>query len=391
MRVIRYRNKGVTCICRRLHSLVLKPIFVSVFCMMLCSCRHDHHEIMEIITDEDVENITEWGDPTFKISYDVSYDDAGKEQDQTRANTLIETTYIPQGEVLGIYGVMTTSAPALDNSHYVPEFPYTWSINMLNTNFINEPYVSPGEKGYLYSENGAHAKYEKVHSLYLFAYYPYTASDIIYNPHLADPVAPQLPIHVNQNMEHTPDYLFGSVGGVWGQDDVLKLGMRHALSRVKVKIFTNNESYTSDFCPKVRRVIIETNDPQDGWMNIASGNIKRNDLSSNKHFEYDLTESPYLIYSGKSEDEIDTNADFLFLPSSNAFSKISFEVEDEMGGVNTYTPYSYLPSANDPKKIYSGHIHTIVVEYNVRSTLGCSIIGWEDNGTNNIVDVIHPD
>lgn len=309
---------------------------------------------------------------TIRFSSNISYNIST----ESRAG-IIEDTYLPQGSVTGIYALKTTWQE-VEGKKVVQ--PGTWDVNNLQYDFKNEPYESEGSTGKFISQNGCIARFPShdYAALNIYAYYPYSTTTIVYDTNKQD--APQLKVDIKQDASLTEDYLYTGLVDAYptGESTTINLPFKHALTRLRFQIYTNDASFTDTYCHQLTKVVVKTNNNQSGYMNIENGAITRV-KGNNTTFEYILSE-PYDIVK---RNERPTVAEFLLIPDENAINEIILYIQGEAGEPQPYTAYSFYPKKKDPKKLEAGCVHTVNVEYRSRASFECAITGWETETINN--------
>ena len=287
---------------------------------------------------------------------------------------VIETVYLPQGHTVGIYALKTQWEE--DDYGQPAVIQATWANENIQENFNNEPYVSAGSSKILKNGNPGKFPPYKNSAMNFYAYSPYSPT-IIYDPELSNPKAPRLEVVINENMATTEDYLYtGRVDKIpTGEVTTVNLPFKHALTRLNFKVFTNDVKYTDQSCPKLKKIQVNTNNHQGGYLNIYDGSIETSE-GNNNTFEY-ILQNPYTIIESKKGDDTNIGADFLLIPGNNVIYSIILTIDDENGEEHAYTAYSYYPSETDPKNLSKNTIHTVSIEYNERANFTCSIQDWE--------------
>lgn len=331
----------------------------------LCGCSTDHVPT-PVTPEEEVDGMG----CTINFSTNRFYDVTT----ESRAG-IIEDNYLPQGSVVGIYALKTIWQ---EKEGDIEILPTTWAGNHLQYDFKNEPYQSEGNSGKLTSVNASIPRFPSYDNaaLSIYAYYPHS-TDIVYNPNATKPSAPKVKVKINHNPTLTEDFLYTGKIDAYPQGEPTKINLpfKHALARLRFKLFTNDVSFTNSDCHKLTKIVVKTNNNQIGYMNLENGDINGEDGQENTEFEYILPK-PYEIVASKKGDATLTEAEFLLIPDENAINEIILYVKDEYDNEQAYTAYSYYPRKNDPKRLMAGKVHTVNVEYRSRANFECAITAW---------------
>ena len=294
----------------------LKVIYSSLL-ILLVSCTSELPQAPDLVQGQE---------PGVPVSF--TYAVETKQDIDSRAP--IEYKYLPDGSQIGIYALGGTMN---END----EFIYTdssnpWAENNLQQNFLNACYEAQTQT---YDNGSVHrlvAK-EKTGSfpntdnaaLTFFAYYPYT-EEVVFERELIDPLAPKIPIKIDNEVDNTPDYLYtGPITAKASSDEPTNLNFKHALAKLEIYITTDatneKQNFTARKCPKVTRIEIGTNSPQEGTLNLATGEIKPNDNSEYWDFSKEATSQN--IWEGNNDTPRCT---YLFFPGKQSLYYLRFHV-----------------------------------------------------------------
>ena len=283
---------------------------------------------------------------------------------ETRAG-IFQGTYIPQNEIVGIYGFNSTKDKVNENQNWQLE-----GIQPCN----NEPYKSLGESKILKSENNREIKFpaDNNAALAFYGYYPYQREPI------SSVDGPLIELDINREMEKTPDYLYTGNVPVIPTDKITKVALpfKHALSCLNFHISTNQSAYVNDNVPILKEIEVKTISDQSGYMRIKDGVIVNNEDSNegekNTIFTY-KTEFPIHV-NNSIEPNTDTGANFLFKPTGktgNAIQEITLYVQEPNNGpIKPYIIYRWETGMREEDAIAleRGCKYIIKIDYNIRIT-----------------------
>lgn len=270
----------------------------------------------------------------------VSFTYAVETKQDIGSRAPIEYTFLPDGSQIGIYALGGT----MDENN---EFIYTntfnpWAENNLQSDFLNACYEALTDNNIhrlkAKGKTGTFPKTENA-ALQFFAYYPYT-EEVIFERELGHPIAPKIPIKIDPEIDNTPDYLYtGPIVAEASANESTTLTFKHALSKLEIYITTENTSFTARKCPKVTKIEIGTNYPQEGTLNIGTGNIQYNENS--EYWDFQKETSSQNIYPGNNDTP---RCSFLFLPGADPLYYLQFHVTTTSGEKKTFV----LDSENTP-------------------------------------------
>ena len=313
-----------------------------------CSTEHEENPIME--------------DLYVSFSNGISYN-----QTITESRTgIFGGTFIPKDEIVGIYGFKSVKE---GNNVEIND---QWQIKDIQTNCNNEPYRSQGASERLTSENRTEIKFPtgKNPALVFYGYYPYLLEeDIILE---SSDKGPKIKLNIYPNMEQTSEYLYtGNVPVIpTNSTTEVALPFKHALTCLSFHISTNDNNYYEGNCPIVKEIIVKTHVSQSGYMYIKNGNITTTN-EGNFTFSY---QTDFSVDVNKQNDDIDTGANFLFIPTDepkgNAIDEIILKVQEPNStNVKNYTVYKYDVFDDNAISLKRGAKYIVNIEYNVRMTI----------------------
>ncbi|MGL5981245.1 MAG: fimbrillin family protein [Phocaeicola sp.] len=351
---------------RNKKRVILKLFSFLFFVAIVTGCsNHSSHHSPEIPVDSTL----------ISFGSGIAYSSTSIANEPAPANNsraVINTTYLPKDSLVGIYALQTEWI--WENEQKVVQNVAWWGVNIFPI-FNNSCYVSQGKSGNLFSKDGtkpAYPDYENS-ALIFYSYYPYT-TNVIYDPYQTESRAPRIPITISSTMEKTSDYLYtGGVKCIAGDDYRIELPFKHALTRLRFKIRTDDPTITNRKPLVVKNITVETNSHQGGNMNLSTGDITPN-RDGGLTFSYD---TDFAFYAGLPEEDSYIGADFLFLPSKNAIYSIELSILMQDGKTTeTFQAYDF---ETDPSiELVKGSIHTAKIRYSSRANLQCTITGWEE-------------
>lgn len=247
---------------------------------------------------------------------------------ETRA--VITGTHITDGQHVGIYAMKGFwGSNGQTNLNITPASP--WDIsNIQRLGFQNgeyEPRVESSlqEQIYILRSVGEivgrfpAGTADAEGALRFYAYYPYS-SDVIYTGEGIDggpAAAPSIPVVINENLNVTNDYLYTGRIDARSSDTPVNLPFRHALGRMDIYATTSNPDFSGRNVPEIKKIIVSTMKPQQGYMNIETGRITPAQGVKDK---YDFTYIPdtndrFLDYDNKDNPHVQPVGRFMLMPS----------------------------------------------------------------------------
>ncbi|MGL5937505.1 MAG: fimbrillin family protein [Phocaeicola sp.] len=281
----------------------------------------------------------------------------------------IETTYLPNGSKVGVFGLKSRYI----NGEYVlienPTKP--WAEVNVQKNLLNAPYTasvstSGGITITTLDPDGIRASYPSCENgaLQFYAYYPYT-SEIEYDGALVKPTAPCVPVHIEKSLDATIDYLYASKQNfLGGQKKPASLTFHHALSRLNFRLYTENPSFVGDYSPVLQEIEVNTRIAQRGKMSLDNGDILTDETVEDDQFTQ--TVNYQIDVRHMTDSETDTGGHFFFIPAvrvSQVIKSIVFKVYHPSDGTTSRLKIYDYKTAAKQIELKKGVVTTLNLKY----------------------------
>ena len=242
----------------------------------------------------------------------------------------IEYSYLPENSKIGIYALGGT---ANENNEFIcSDKSNTWAENNLQQSFLNACYTAQtetynGTSIHRLNADGPTGTFPNAENaaLMFYAYYPYT-NEVQFERGLLSPIAPKIPIRIENINDETPDYLYtGPITAKASSNEPTQLTFEHALAKLEIYITTDND-FTYRKCPKVTLIEIGTNYPQEGTLDISTGEILPNENS--EYWDFSKETSSQNIHSLNNNT---LKCSFLLFPGVNPIYYLRFYIKTTLG------------------------------------------------------------
>lgn len=332
----------------------LKVVYSSLL-ILLASCTS------ELPETPDFEQSQEQGVPV-SFTYSVQ----SKQDIGSRAP--IESEYLPENSLIGIYALKGT---VNENEEFIYNNPtkQPWADDNLQPSFLNTCYqaqtLEDFDGSYInrLTAVGIPGSFttEENSALEFYAYYPYT-EEVDFELHKAYPTAPQIPIRIDNDIENTIDYLYTAPIVSKSSSKTTDLTFKHALAKLEIYITTDTindvQNFTGRKCPKVTKIEVGTNKPQEGTLELGTGRIRPSEESTYYDFSKEIQTKNIV-----SDNNHTPRCSFLFFPGKAPLYYLDFHVTTTSNEKLTFQLNSYNTPALDDIELKQGYVTKLYITY----------------------------
>lgn len=217
-------------------------------------------------------------------------------------------------------------------------------------------------------------------TLYLYGYYPYTATAAAdENGKVSIPVTAAL------EAKDATDYLY--TGETKGSKKAaataagIAVSLKHALARLRLNISTDHPEYTADSYPVLQSIGFTTREGQTGTMDLQTGDITSDnpDTGTSVSSDYRNEASPLNLIPGTAG----IQKDYLLLPygheTISALRRLTFSIKEPDGSEKDIVVFDEADAgANTPPLIVleAGSITTLNILYTQSMAAKASVNDW---------------
>ncbi|WP_195639860.1 fimbrillin family protein [Bacteroides stercoris] len=279
----------------------------------------------------------------------------------TVGRSVIEGTALNTGDEIGIFLMRDSNF----STPYLQNLPYRYA-----------------EGGQLSLQpEGAKVYYPaRQDTLYLYGYYPYTATAAAdENGKVSIPVTAAL------EAKDATDYLY--TGETKGSKKAaataagIAVSLKHALARLRLNISTDRPEYTADSYPVLQSIGFTTREGQTGTMDLQTGDITSDspDTGTSVSSDYRNESSPLNLIPGTAG----IQKDYLLLPygheTISALRRLTFSIKEPDGSEKDIVVFDEADAgANTPPLIVleAGSITTLNILYTQSMAAKASVNDW---------------